>query len=58
MVISELASRGVLTAFGLNDPKVMRLEPPLIVGEKEIDLALDALGESLAATARAFEGVL
>ncbi len=58
VVISELASRGVLTAFGLNDPKVMRLEPPLIVSEKEIDLALDALGESLAATARAFEGVL
>ncbi len=58
VVISELASRGVLTAFGLNDPKVMRLEPPLIVGEKEIDLALDALDESLAATARAFEGVL
>ena len=58
VVISELAGRGVLTAFGLNDPKVMRLEPPLIVGEKEIDLALDALSESLAATARAFEGVL
>jgi putrescine aminotransferase len=58
LAISELAARGVLTAFGLNNPKVVRLEPPLIVTEAQIDEALEKFAEALAATAKALEGVL
>ncbi|MGQ9510314.1 MAG: aspartate aminotransferase family protein [Thermaceae bacterium] len=58
LCVAELAERGVLTAFGLNNPKVVRLEPPLIVEEKHIDEALLALEGALEATRRAFEGIL
>lgn len=58
IVISELASRGVLTAFGLNNPKVVRLEPPLIVGREHIDEAVGALDESLRAAGEMLAGVL
>lgn len=58
LVVSELATRGILTAFGLNNPKVVRLEPPLIVEKTHIDQCVDALGEALKATQAALEGVL
>jgi len=58
IVISELAARGVLTAFGLNNPKVVRLEPPLIVEKGHIDHAVGALDESLRATGEMLAGVL
>ncbi len=58
IVISELAARGVLTAFGLNDPRVVRLEPPLIVEEVHIQEALEALEQSLKATLEMLSGVL
>jgi len=58
IVISELAARGVLTAFGLNNPKVVRLEPPLIVERAHIDEAVGALDESLRAAGEMLAGVL
>lgn len=58
IAISELAARGVLTAFGLNNPKVVRLEPPLIVEEVHIQEALEALEQSLKATLEMLSGVL
>jgi len=58
IVISELAARGVLTAFGLNNPKVVRLEPPLIVEREHIDEAVGALDESLRAAGEMLAGVL
>ena len=58
IAISELAARGVLTAFGLNNPKVVRLEPPLIVEEVHIQEALEALDRSLKATLEMLSGVL
>ncbi len=58
LVISELAERGVLTAFGLNNPKVVRLEPPLIVERGQIDAALLAFEDALKATAKALEGIV
>lgn len=58
VVVAELATRGVLTAFGLNNPKVVRLEPPLIVEKTHIDQCIEALDGALKATQLAFEGVL
>lgn len=58
LVVAELATRGILTAFGLNNPKVVRLEPPLIVEKTHIDECIHALDEALQATKLALEGVL
>lgn len=58
LVVAELASRGVLTAFGLNNPKVVRLEPPLIVEPVHIDQCVEALAGALKATEAALEGVM
>ncbi|MER3553424.1 MAG: putrescine aminotransferase [Meiothermus sp.] len=58
LVTAELATRGILTAFGLNNPKVVRLEPPLIVEKAHIDECVGALDEALQATQVALEGVL
>ncbi len=42
-VFYGLIRRGVLTAYTLNQPKVIRIEPPLIIEEGHIRDALDAL---------------
>lgn len=48
LVSGELANKhGVITAYTLNNPNVIRLEPPLIVNYEEIDYALSSLEEVL-----------
>lgn len=51
LVIAKLASRRILVAYTLNNPTVMRLEPPLIVTAEQVDELLAALAESVAETA-------
>jgi putrescine aminotransferase len=51
-IIPELLKRGVTAAWTLNQQRVIRLEPPLIVTEGEVRTALDAFD---AAVATAFE---
>lgn len=46
-LIPEMAKRGVLVAYTLNQPKVIRLEPPLVIRDAEIEQVLTALGASL-----------
>ncbi len=58
LVVAGLAERGVLTAFGLNNPKVVRLEPPLIIGPEHVDQALEAFSESLKATEETLAGLV
>ena len=41
-IIPELLKRGVTAAWTLNQQRVIRLEPPLIVTEQEVTQALDA----------------
>ncbi|AKX94591.1 putrescine aminotransferase [Moorella thermoacetica] len=44
LVAGELMNKyQVITAYTLNNPNVIRLEPPLIVGEEEIDHVVNAL---------------
>lgn len=50
-LIPEMLRRGVTVAWTLNQQRVIRLEPPLIVTDHEIDIALDALHESIAVVA-------
>lgn len=49
-VIFEMVKRQVIAVYTLNQPKVLRFEPPLNVETEEIESALQALRESLALT--------
>ncbi|MBV8581847.1 MAG: aspartate aminotransferase family protein [Candidatus Eremiobacteraeota bacterium] len=48
-IIPELLKRGVTAAWTLNQQRVIRLEPPLVVTADEVDTALRALDGALAA---------
>ena len=50
-IIPEMLKAGVTAAWTLNQQRVIRLEPPLIVSEGEVDLALAALCAGVAAAA-------
>jgi putrescine aminotransferase len=56
-VILGLKSRGILSAFTLNNPKVIRVQPPLIIEAVQLEQFVSALSETLA-EARAFLGSL
>jgi putrescine aminotransferase len=47
-VAAGLFRRGVLVAGTLNNAKVIRLEPPLIITREQIDVVLDRLADTLA----------
>ncbi len=47
LVVAQLLKRGVVVAYTLNNPRVLRFEPPLIIGEKEIETVRVALDEAL-----------
>jgi putrescine aminotransferase len=49
LFIGEMSARGVLTAFGLNQQEMMRLEPPLTVARDQVNECLTAFSESLGA---------
>ena len=49
-VIFEMVKRNVIAVYTLNQPKVLRFEPPLNVETDEIETALQALEESLLET--------
>ncbi|MBP2635933.1 MAG: Acetylornithine/succinyldiaminopimelate aminotransferase [Firmicutes bacterium] len=43
LILSEMIDKGVLLAYTLNNPKVMRIEPPLIIEQQQIDYVITAL---------------
>jgi putrescine aminotransferase len=47
-IIPEMVKRGVTAAWTLNMQRVIRLEPPLVVTQAEVQTALDALEAGLA----------
>jgi putrescine aminotransferase len=51
LVIAGLAQRGIIAAYTLNNPRVIRFEPPLIITREQIDRAVAALEESIGQTA-------
>jgi len=58
LVIFGMVSRGVIAAYTFNNPKVMRIEPPLIISDAEIDRALSVIDESVAQALSLLEGVV
>ncbi len=57
LVIAGCGRRDVLVAYSLNNPKVIRLEPPLIIEESELKRAIDAVGEAVAETSEMLAGI-
>jgi putrescine aminotransferase len=47
LVIAGLAQRRIIAAYTLNNPRVIRLEPPLVIEEELLDRVLTALSESV-----------
>jgi len=51
LVIAGCGKRDLLMAYSMNNPKVIRIEPPLIIPESELSRALDIISESVEETA-------
>jgi putrescine aminotransferase len=47
LTINGMARRGVIAAYTLNNPKVIRFEPPLIITPQQVDQAVNAFGEAV-----------
>jgi putrescine aminotransferase len=50
LAIGALVHNGVIAAYTLNNPRVMRFEPPLIITDEQIDRVLDAFERAMAET--------
>lgn len=50
LVVAQLLKRGLCVAYALNNPRVLRFEPPLIITEAEIDFALETFHEAVSET--------
>ena len=53
-LINELLKRHLLAVYTLNQPKVIRLEPPLTISSDDLQQAVDCWRQALAATAERF----
>ena len=51
LALAGLMQQKVLTAYSLNNPTVMRFEPPLTISDKEVDWAASAFESAVAQTA-------
>jgi len=47
LLMSEMINKGVLVAYTLNNPKVIRIEPPLIISLELVDVVMKALTETI-----------
>lgn len=57
LVIAGCGRRDLLAAYSLNNPKVVRIEPPLIIEESELNRAVDIIAESVAETTEMVKGL-
>ncbi|HZP83280.1 MAG TPA: putrescine aminotransferase, partial [Chthonomonadaceae bacterium] len=55
--INGLARRGIIAAYTLNNPNVIRFEPPLVVTAEQVDTAISAFRESVAEALSFLEGL-
>jgi len=51
LVVAQMLKRGMCAAYTLNNPRVMRFEPPLIIDEEQIAFATTTFEESVTETA-------
>jgi len=55
MLMNELINGGVLVAYTLNNPKVIRMEPPLTISADQIQQVLSVLAKGVAAAQEVIE---
>lgn len=51
LVIAQLTKRGMIAAYTLNNPRVIRMEPPLVVSDSQIAQAVETFDAAVAETA-------
>jgi len=51
LVVAQMLKRGMCAAYTLNNPRVLRFEPPLIIDENQIAFAVETFEASVAETA-------
>ena len=50
LTVAQMMKRGLCVAYALNNPRVLRFEPPLIITEEEVHFAVDTLDAALVET--------
>jgi putrescine aminotransferase len=50
LIVAQLLKRGVCVAYALNNPRVLRFEPPLIITAEQVQEAANAFAEGVAET--------
>jgi putrescine aminotransferase len=50
LVVAQLLKHGVCVAYALNNPRVLRFEPPLIISAEQVDFAVNAIDAALVET--------
>jgi len=51
LVVAQMLMRGLCVAYTLNNPRVLRFEPPLIIDESQIQFAVETFETALSETA-------
>ena len=57
LTINFMAQQGIIAAYTLNNPKVIRMEPPLVVTEAQVDQVIEAFGKSVAMASEMLDGL-
>ncbi|MBI2873458.1 MAG: aminotransferase class III-fold pyridoxal phosphate-dependent enzyme [Firmicutes bacterium] len=55
MIIAEVIGRRVLAFYTLNNPTVIRLEPPLVITREQLSRAIEVFSEAVASTAEVID---
>lgn len=50
LVVAQMLKRGLCVAYALNNPRVLRFEPPLIITKDQIEFALETLDAAVTET--------
>nr|MDQ2733097.1 aminotransferase class III-fold pyridoxal phosphate-dependent enzyme [Armatimonadota bacterium] len=57
LVTSFLTGRGVVVAYTLNNPNVIRIEPPLVISDELVSRVITAFEESMAQAVEAVKSL-
>lgn len=50
LCIAQMVKRGLVAAYTLNNPRVIRFEPPLIINEEQVDWAVETFADAVTET--------
>jgi putrescine aminotransferase len=58
LCIAAMVKRGVVAAYTLNNPRVIRFEPPLIISESQASVAVEVFADAVAETSELLSAVM